>query len=102
MNKNDKQVIFRNSIGGYNKKDVNEYISELNDNCRRREDEADSARQRAERRADDERKSKEEATKRLDELAIEVYSAQNELNQKQPSLKTYTDANPNSRVPLWS
>ena len=77
----EKNSKFKTSFRGYDKNDVNAYITAIGAEMKMKEEMFDTERQRGEREvalANEETKS---ALKKLDELAFELYDAQNQLSK---------------------
>ena len=79
----EKNVKFKNALGGYNKKDVNEYLAAVSAEMRSREEINEVKRERLERQVEDERTAKEIIRAQLDELGFELYEA----NARETELK---------------
>lgn len=73
MNGDGKMVMFRGALGGYSKKDVNEYIEQISLGFGKKEAEYEEKISRLEREISEEKAKEEELAKRLDELACEAY-----------------------------
>lgn len=84
---NEKNAVFRNAFGGYNKNDVNEYLASMAKEFARREDEWDTERGKLERMSQDERTEKEQIAAQRDELACQLYSVQADVQQKTGELE---------------
>lgn len=84
---NEKDIVLRNAIGGYNKSDVNEYIASMAKEFSRREEEWYTEKRKLERAAEDERAEKERCTKLCDELACQYYEAWVDARHKGEALE---------------
>lgn len=73
MNSDERMVMFRGALGGYSKKDVNEYIERISLGFGKKEAEYEEKISRLEREVADEKAKSDELSKRLDELACEAY-----------------------------
>lgn len=83
----EKDIVLRNAIGGYNKSDVNEYIASMAKEFSRREEEWYTEKRKLERALDDERAEKERFTKLCDELACQYYEVWVDVRHKREALE---------------
>lgn len=83
----ENEKFFRNSFHGYNKDDVNSYISSLAEASKREADEAQTRLSRAERETENIKNELEIISRKADELAVEAYSASSSLAEKTEELR---------------
>lgn len=84
---NEKDIVLRNALGGYNKSDVNEYIASMAKEFSRREEGWYTEKRKLERAVDDERAEKEKYAKLCDELACQYYEAWVDARHKSEALE---------------
>lgn len=74
-----KNELFRKSLGGYNREDVNSYIASISTELKSKEDFFEMQKERMQREVELEKEQKSIASAQLDELAFELYSANDRL-----------------------
>ena len=74
-----KNELFRKSLGGYNREDVNSYIASISNELKSKEDFFEMQKERMLREMEAEKEQKSIASAQLDELAFELYSANDSL-----------------------
>lgn len=75
----EKNTIFKSAIGGYNKNDVNAYITAVSAEIKAKDELYQTQRARLEKELEIEKSAKETLSGKLDELAFELYAAQSEV-----------------------
>ncbi|MBR6051109.1 MAG: hypothetical protein IKP68_07900 [Clostridia bacterium] len=86
----EKNTIFKSAIGGYNKNDVNAYITAVSAEIKAKDELYRTQRARLEKELEIENKAKETLSGKLDELGFELFTAQSETaaaNQRETELK---------------
>ena len=86
----DKNTLFKSALGGYNKSDVNNYITAVSAELKAKEELYSMQKSRLEKELEIEKESKKLVSEQLDELGFELFSAQSELasaNLRETELK---------------
>ncbi|MBQ0126097.1 MAG: hypothetical protein KBS59_07245 [Clostridiales bacterium] len=73
--------LFRSSLGGYNKNDVNEYFASVSREARTKDEQNRTALARAKKETEAAKEENRILAQKLDELAFELYSEQEKLKQ---------------------
>ena len=84
---NEKDIVFRNALAGYNKTDVNEYIAGMAQEFARRSDEWETEKEKLIRARNDELTERENCEKLRDELACQYYEAWVEARHAKDALE---------------
>lgn len=87
-----KNELFRKSLGGYNRDDVNSYIASISTELKSKEDFFEMQKERMLKEMEAEKEQRSIAASQLDELAFELYSANNNLKQATDELKKSKEA----------
>ena len=86
----EKNTIFKSALGGYNKSDVNAYLTAVSAEIKSKDELYQAQRARLEKELEIEKTARKTLSDQLDELGFELFSAQNELassNQRETELK---------------
>lgn len=86
----EKNTIFKSAIGGYNKNDVNAYITAVSAEIKSKDELYRTQRARLEKELEIEMNAKKTLSDQLDELGFELFTAQNEVTaatQRETELK---------------
>ena len=86
----EKNTIFKSALGGYNKNDVNAYITAVSAEIKSKDELYLTQRTRFEKELEIENKAKETLSDKLDELGFELFTAQSETaaaNRRETELK---------------
>lgn len=75
----EKNTIFKSALGGYNKNDVNAYITAVSTEIKAKDELYTTQRNRLEKELELEKDAKKLISDQLDELGFELFSAQSEL-----------------------
>ena len=76
----EKNTIFKSALGGYNKNDVNAYITAVSAEIKSKDELYQTQRARLEKELEIEKAAKKTVSDQLDELGFELFTAQSELS----------------------
>ena len=86
----EKNTIFKSALGGYNKSDVNAYLTAVSAEIKAKDELYTTQRARLEKELEIEKTARKTLSDQLDELGFELFAAQNEVsssNQRETELK---------------